>query len=77
LPPSFDRHGFDLVGGHPIGEHGIEVEGGGDRFRRLGAVAGDHDDAAHPRFARRLHRAERLRPELVAEQDGADGAALD
>ena len=42
-----DRHGVDLVGRHAVGEHRVEVERGADGLGRVGAVAGDHDDARH------------------------------
>ena len=46
-----DRDRRDLVGRIALGQHGIKVEGGADRLRRLRPVAGDHDDPRHPQGA--------------------------
>ena len=71
------RHRIDLVRRHAIGEYSIEIEGSPDSFGCVRPVAGDHDDTRDAGGPQRLHGAGRLTPELVAEQKGADHAAID
>ena len=76
LQPLLDRHRIDLVGGNPVGEHGIEIQRRADGFRGIGAVAGHHDDPRHPGRSQGLHGARRLAPQFIAKQQGADRAAV-
>ena len=78
MQPLLGAHGIDLVGGHAVGEHGIEVERGADGLRGGGTVAGDHDDArdAAPRAACRIACGVSARSSS-AKQQRADRPALD
>ena len=70
-------HRIDLVGWDAIGKHCIEIKCRPDGFGGIGPVAGQHDDPRYPGCPESLHGTRRLAPEFVAQQQGADRAAVD
>ncbi len=77
MQPLLGAHGIDLVGGHALGQHRIEIERRADRVRGGGAVAGDHDHACNARLAQQPDRPRRVGTKLVGEQQCADRPSLD
>ena len=77
MQPLLGAHRVDLVGGHPVGQHRIEIERGADRMRGGGAVAGDHDHARNAGVAQQPDRPRRVGAKLVGQQQGADRPPLD
>ena len=77
MQPLLGAHRVDLVGGHPVGQHRIEIERGADRVRRGGAVAGDHDHARDAGLAQQPDRPRRVGAKFVGEQQGTDRPSLD
>jgi hypothetical protein len=59
MQPLLGAHRIDLVGGHPIGQHRIEIKCRADRLRGGGAVAGDQSAVPRPRRKQRAPSATR------------------
>ena len=72
-----DLVGWNAIGARsrprrPVGEH----RDGPDRLRRIGAVAGDHHDAAHSSGAQHADGVRRLGAQFVGQEERADRALL-
>ena len=64
----FAGHGFDLLGRRPVGQDGIEIEGGADRLRSFGAVARHHDHSRDACGSKRLKGARCLSTKLISQK---------
>ena len=69
-------HRVDLVGGNAVGEHGIEIQRGAHRLRRIRTVARDHDDAANARSAQQADGVRRFGAQFVGKQERPDRPLL-
>ena len=69
LEPPLHCNRRDLVGRVAIGKHGVQIEGGADRFRRFRPIAGQHHDPRDSGRPQALDRSRRVTAQLIRKQN--------